>query len=452
MNEMCIFRIMNPFSTLQTPLRCHIHRCGVRLLMGWVAIVGYASFVQAQEEETDLLEAQAGIEEGLSFMDDAELQELDHAFSSPGEPISLGRELKVEVERSILERDARLRSRLDNALATRDEDELVKFLEMEIGEDYQRRLLLTLGGIYEKQNSNSRLIALYEKFILEFPRDPEVPKLYLQLGRMYRDAGVTNTALAKFYNVLNAALSVPVEELKNYQEVSHRAQLEIAETFFQLGSYEQASKFFRRLLRIELVEQDRQSVLFKYAYTLFLSGDFNEAVPSLRAFLQDFPESDLAPEARYLLSETYLRLKDPKSAMRETLELLTAEVSKIESHPSAWLYWKKRTGNRLANQFYQDGNYMDALTIYQAMVDISDNPSWTWPVLYQIGLSFEKLDMGPKAIETYRRIADEQKTLSGPDSDDPTLTSIFEMALWRMDRLEMDISMELSLKQILSNS
>ena len=329
---------------------------------------------------------------------------LQHNFTAPGGQVSLHGNLNVEIQRSILDEDVRLRERLENALVSLDEDELTKFIDMEIGDDYKRRVLLTLGEIYETQDSHARLIALYEKFIIEFPRDSEVPKLYLRLGRMYRDSGATKTALAKFYNVLNVALSVPVDQLKDYQEVSHRAQLEIAETFFEMGSYDQAAKFFKRLLRIDLVEEDQQNVLFKYAYTIYLAGDYEKSIPSMRSFLTSFPESELAPETRYLLSETYMRLNDPKSALKETLALLTAEVSKISTNPTTWLYWKKRTGNRLANEFYHEGNYIDALTIYRAMVAITEEPTWYWPVLYQVGLCYEKLDMKPKAIEAYKQI------------------------------------------------
>jgi tetratricopeptide (TPR) repeat protein len=375
--------------------------------------------------------------------------QVDHDFNAPEDKISLKGELTIESERTVFDDDARLRMRLENALETRNEQELTRFLDMEIGSDYKRRVLLALGEFYEQQGSPSRLIALYEKFIAEFPRDRETSKIFLRLGRMYRDAGASRTALTKFYNVLNAALSVPVDELKDYQEVSHRAQLEIAETFFAMGSYDEASKFFRRLLRVDLVDEDKENIMFKYAYTIYLAGDYQESIMSMRLFLRTFPGSELAAETRFLLSETFLHLNDPKSAMRETLDLMNSQASKAEDSPASWLYWKKRTGNRLANQFYQEGNFMDALTIYNAMSSITDDPNWRWPVLYQIGLCYERLDMRPKAIETYKTISTQQESLDAIDRKDPTLMSILEMALWRIDRLEADTAMQEELQKML---
>ncbi|MCG8527683.1 MAG: tetratricopeptide repeat protein [Opitutales bacterium] len=390
------------------------------------------------------------------FMAQGIRDEFEHHFSAPSDQIvgqiSLDTNLDVEVERSILEDDERLKARLVNALETKNEPELIKFVDMNIGDSFKRRVLLTLGEIYEERDSPALLIALYEKFIMEFPRDKEIPKIFLRLGHMYREAGATNTALAKFYNVLNVALNVPIDELKDYQEVSHRAQLEIAETFFASGSYEKAAKFFKRLLRVELVDEDREMVMFKYAYTLYLSRNFTDAIISLGTFVNEFENSDYTGEARYLLSDSYTQLNDPKAALRETLTLLSAEADKINKNPEAWLYWKKRTGNQLANQFYHTSNFLDALTIYKAMVDLSNNPEWRWPVLYQIGLCYEKLEMKPKAMESYDQIVQDDQIGEQETMEDATLASIYEMAGWRRDRLDMDINTEVSLKSLIDQT
>jgi tetratricopeptide (TPR) repeat protein len=380
-------------------------------------------------------------------------RDFQHDLSEPGGERQLLEDFgDFAITNSILENDARLKARLENAIESQSEKELMKFLDMEIGDLYKRQVLLAMGEIYERQDSPSRIIALYEKFILELPKDKELPKIYLKLGRLYRDSGATKTALAKFYNVLNVALNIPVMELKEYQEISHMAQMEIAETFFSIGRYDQAAKFFKRLLKIDLPDEDHKNVFFKYAYNIFLTGDYSESASSLGSFVNEFPDCNLTPEARYLLSETYIHLNDPQAALRETLELLSAEVTKIETHPETWLYWKKRTGNKLANQFYEEGNFMDSLTIYRAMIGLSREPEWSWPVLYQIGLCYERLDMKPKAMEAYQGIIKADEKLPEESKKDLTLVSIREMALWRLGRITLDLEMDSNLQNILNNS
>ncbi len=388
----------------------------------------------------------------------AEENEYEHQLVLPGaelpsghEPVALDEKLEVDRELSEIDTDERLKFRLENALNTYSEEELVKFVDMDIGDYYKRRVLMTLADIYEKQESPSRLIGVYEKFIESFTNDKDLPTIYLKLGIMYREIGASKLALAKFYNVLNVALNVPVYEIKDYQQVSHRAQLEIAETFFEMGAYDQATRFYNRLLRLDLQDSDYERVMFKNAYTTYLNENYPEAIVSLRSFLNRYPSSELSPESRYLLSDSYSRLNDPKAAMKETLQLLESESKNASANPAVWQYWQQRTGNQLANQFYNESNFMDALIIYQAMHNLSEDPHWKWPILYQIGLCFEKLGMKPKAIEAYQSLNSATESLPEDIELDATLSSIKEMAVWRLERLELDLDMEFDLQKILQN-
>lgn len=368
------------------------------------------------------------------------------------EPVSLDVSLQVDVDPSILDADDRLRMRLENAIETGNLEELAKFVDMDVGAAFKRRILLTMGEIYGTEGSHSRQIGVYEKFVVEFPDDPEVPRVFLNLGRLYREMGATSMALAKFYNVLNVAINVSNGDINDYQDLSHRAQLEIAETHFSIGEYETAARFFKRLLRMKLTDEDMQNVSFKYSYAVYLTGDYKEAAIGLKAFVHAYPDGVLSPEARYLLADSHLRLNESRQAMIETLNLLKNKTNDKGTARETWLYWKKRTGNQIANLFYHESNFMDALAIYQAMADLSDEPDWRWPVLYQIGLCFEKLLMKPKAVETYRVLVESREDVSEAVLNNRTLSAITEMANWRMRMLESELSMEQDLRKILNNS
>jgi len=368
------------------------------------------------------------------------------------EPISLDVSLQVEVDQSIVNTDERLRMRLENAITSRNVEELAKFVDMDVGADFKRRILLTMGEIYGSEGSLSRQIGVYEKFVVEFPEDAEVPRVFLNLGRLYREMGATSMALSKFYNVLNVAINVSNGDINDYQNLSHRAQLEIAETHFSTGEYETAARFFKRLLRMKLTDDDMQNVSFKYSYAVYLMGDYRESATGLKAFVHAYPDGALSPEARYLLADSHLRLNEGRQAMIETLNLLKNKTNDKGAARETWLYWKKRTGNQIANLFYHESNFMDALAIYQAMADLSEEPDWRWPVLYQIGLCFEKLLMKPKAVETYRVLVESRQDVSDEVLNNRTLSAITEMANWRMRMLESELSMEQDLSKILNNT
>lgn len=98
------------------------------------------------------------------------------------------------------------------------------------------------------------------------------------------------------------------------------------------------------------------------------------------------------------------------------------------------LFWRQQAGNRLANRYYDDGNFILALRIYQGMAAIDSKPSWQLPVIYQIGLCFEKLSMNERAIESYMYIND-QLEKHVDTTDFPSLANLGESASWRLELL-----------------
>ena len=46
---------------------------------------------------------------------------------------------------------------------------------------------------------------------------------------------------------------------------------------------------------------------------------------------------------------------------------------------------------------------MSALTIYQTLARLNEDADWQWPVIYQMGLCFERLRLSSRAAEAYRK-------------------------------------------------
>src|SRR5690606_38282313 len=99
--------------------------------------------------------------------------------------------------------------------------------------------------------------------------------------------------------------------------------------------------------------------------------------------------------------------KKPQEALETVMTLLKEEDARKEKNPDKWIYWQKKTGNEFANGFYEQGEFMSALTIYQKLATLSKDPDWQWPVIYQMGLCFERLRLARRAAEAYKFIIDE---------------------------------------------
>ena len=80
------------------------------------------------------------------------------------------------------------------------------------------------------------------------------------------------------------------------------------------------------------------------------------------------------------------------------------DYQKINQLKSVWNFWKKKTGNYLANKFFEDAEYFNAYRVYSALREIDNAPSWHLPIMYQLALCEEKLVNYVDAMESYSSI------------------------------------------------
>ena len=403
---------------------------------------------------------------------------------------------------------------------------------------YRRDILLSLIGMHERNQAWVDAAKTYERYLEEFASDdrypfedhedapgipslkaplgsvtkwlegrkrgaPTIPETHIRLGKIYRTLGAHRMALNKFYNAINATLTLPRNEAFELAEKqkgnrletrsdaeSNQAMFEIAETFMDAEDYDNATKFFSRLFKLEQLEDtDRGFVQFKQGLAHYRRAretlrklekvnrlppeqrteielefdktpraDFAKVKEVLRAYGTLYPQSPYVPEAHYLLALTYEQLGQDEESVRELLLLLRESdfnpemILSLEQGRSVrdrdevairrlkgvWSFWKKKTGNYLANKFFEDSEYFNAYRIYSALREIDSSPSWQVPVLYQIALCEEKLGNYVQAMETYSSIEEYVNSEEAREgmANNKYLNFVFGMAKWRREQLE----------------
>jgi TolA-binding protein len=291
--------------------------------------------------------------------------------------------------------------------------------------------LLGLARMHRRQGALTKAVAVYEKFLKEYPGSDRAPDALLDLGRTHRAMGAHKLAIARFYNVINSTLKMPSEGFERYQQLAKTAQFEIAETHFQAGQFSEAAKYFALLRLLDLAPADRANATFKAGYSLELQGENEKAVTTLRSYIEQFPEDENLPQARYLLATTLRKLNRQQEALAATLELLREAKSRSAIDPKRWTYWQRRTGNQLANDFFESGETLNAQAIYQGMLTLSDEPGWRLPISYQIALCQERLGHSDQAKETFQQIVDAAG--ANPPAE---VAEVTRMATWRISHLD----------------
>ena len=405
---------------------------------------------------------------------------------------------------------------------------------------YRRDILLSMINMHEKNQAWVDAAKNYERFLEEFASNdnypfeqhedapgipdltaplgsvrkllegfkrgaPTIPETHIRLGKIYRQLGADRMALNKFYDAINATLTLPYNDSFTDAEKrkggsfetrkdaeSNRAMLEIAETFLTGENYDSAIKFYDRLNRLEqLDDKDRSIVQYKRGLAHFrraiatlqdeensfkkndgkqtispepefdktARADFAKVKEILRGYSTIFPNSSYVPETHYLLALAYEHLNQDEESISQLLSLLREadfnpdvaldeeqlksdrdrDYGKVEQLKIIWSFWKKKTGNYLANKFFEEGEYFNAYRIYSALRPIDSNPTWQVPLLYQIALCEEKLGNYVQASESYFEIEEyvnQVKEAREGLADSKYLNFVFGMAKWRREQLE----------------
>lgn len=318
--------------------------------------------------------------------------------------------------------------------------------------EQDREAILGLARTYRKKADFTKAAASYERFAKEFPGDPELPTVFLELGRTFRALGAYKQAISRFYSVLNSTLKLTEQGGDEYRQLVRTAQYEIAETYFQTGDYLQANRFFSRLKLLDLAPEDRARAHFKSVFALTLSGDHEKAAVGLRSFLDQYPDDENVPEAQYLLSVSLHRLSHNQESLQVTLQLLKAESTRTKKDPRRWQYWQRKTGNQLANEFYENGEFNKALQIYVSLTDLSPEPVWNLPVRYQMGLCYERMRQFDRARECYTAIIERVKDEKADPAAHPELSDLAEMAAWRLGQINWQAATDSQLSLIFNSS
>lgn len=349
-----------------------------------------------------------------------------------------------DVAKSLLVLAKRLADRNDSESA---ETAYIEALNSPSSQEVTEDALFAYAEFLHERGQNTRAAATYESLVSNYPSSPKAPLALIELGRTLRDMGAFELAKARFYAVLNSTLVVSGASVQRYQDLAQVAKFEIAETYYQQGDYAAAGKFFGRIKLLELPPEQRARASFREAYSFFLDGKLERAAAGLRSFVIAYPGNPSEQEARYLLCLALRRLGRTQDALTETLALLRIAQSSSSENREQWTYWQRRTGNQLANDFYEQGDYTSALTIYQTLAELRSDPVWRWPALYQIGLCYERLSQPERAALVYQDILSEaQAAQKVGTSTDPMADDVRGMAEWRLGQIEWTRGVESSVR------
>lgn len=313
---------------------------------------------------------------------------------------------------------------------------LLSLLAPNVPDSIQKAALFEMAVAAQAENDLPRAQSIYAQYLDRWPLDPRIPEILLHQGRVFREMGLNELAMSKFYAVMTTALSLKSDQLNYYQQLVLQAQEEIAETEYGEGKFADAADFYSRLLQKADPSLNRPQIEFRLIRSLLLTGNNDKVVAQAQDFISHFPDAPEEPEVRYDLAQALKALGRNDDALQQVLLFLREEKNKTQDNPETWAYWQQRVGNEIANELYKEGDYVRALEIYINLAKLDSALEWQIPVYYQMGITYEHLMQPQKAIDTYKEIISHQAELGTNVS--PGLKAVFDMAQWRINFLQWE--------------
>jgi tetratricopeptide (TPR) repeat protein len=407
------------------------------LLAGWAAAVGFshgtvlgaASGTNATATSTFVMPETAG-PPALAESPGVSTNLLDFsAFAGPTNRFAANTSTNAGLEQ-FADRLANARYLAKTRQFTLAKPALVKLLDREVPDSIQRAALFELGTVAQAENDLPRAQSIYQQFLNRWSDDVQVPEVLLRQGQVFRQMGLNDLALGKFYSVMTAALSLKQSQFNYYRQLVLQAQIEIAETNFKSGKFADAAEFYSRLLKSPVSALDHAEIQFLLIRALVAARNYDRAAGEARDFLAQHADNLREPEVRYYLAESLKAEGRNGDALQQVVLFLKQEQARAKAQPEVWSYWQQRVGNEIGNQLYQDGDYLKALEVYQNLAQLNPADTWQLPVKYQIGLTYERLLQPEKARAVYQQIVARESSLG--TNATPEIKTVLDMSRWRI--------------------
>jgi tetratricopeptide (TPR) repeat protein len=385
---------------------------------------------------------------------DSAVEEPPGSPASPGDTLISTNLLRLDRKLKVATPEKNYRLQIDTARQLRRNQDfaaanhmLTTLLEEDLPNEFKRSALFELALVAQDERKLSRAQQILAQYISLFPQDPTLPEVLLRQGLIFRQMGAHQLALAKYYAVMNSALSLKLDQFDYYKRLVLQAQTEIADTYYLQGKFTEAEELFRRVLKQDSPELNRAQIEFKLIRSLAGLGRHGEVVAQCDKYFEQHATAPEVPELRFICANSLKQLQRFGEAMAQVLKLLESQQASAQTNPENWIYWQQRAGNEIANQLYLEGDYLNALEIYKQLASLDSSMAWQLPVQYQMGLIYERMRQPQKASEMFAAILSREREALAA-GDNPTLKAVIDMARWRKDHLHWQDRAEVAVQAL----
>lgn len=228
---------------------------------------------------------------------------------------------------------------------------------------------------WDTAGNSSRAIASYRSLVKNYPLAPTAPAAQFRLGELYDSLGNSKRSFDSYQKFLEK-----YPQSRDFDRAIG-AQVAIADGLMENRRYEQAAEMFKSIVGTAPYAGFAPEVQFKLGQAYESQKEFKKAVDAYQLVLDRYPNSRFAPNALYQIgyvqfTEAQGRSQDFSAAIdaKNTLDEFLMEYPNSELAPQARENLKQITGREATDllsiaKFYdKKNNYRAAVVYYSDLV------------------------------------------------------------------------------------
>ncbi|MFY7826011.1 MAG: tetratricopeptide repeat protein [Flectobacillus sp.] len=222
---------------------------------------------------------------------------------------------------------------------------------------YVENALRDLGDNEMSSENNEKAISYYSRLIMERPQSTMVPYAIMRRGSAFQNIQRTQSAISDYKYLLRNYINDPVFSAQAMAGLNELMDPSSPEYIEIKALYTKANPNDTSL-------RDKE---FEKAKGLYFDDAYDKALVALGEYIRNYPESMDTPEAKFLLAETYYKLKNKMEALRGYYVVIAD--NKFKSMAKAY--------SKAAQIEFENNNFSKAITnfrgLQRAAIDVKDN-------------------------------------------------------------------------------
>src|SRR3989338_3832257 len=276
-------------------------------------------------------------------------------------------------------------------------------IEKHPSETIAHEAMLRKGNLLAAENRYAEAVVTFKNLLSIYPEDKIAEESKASIRGALLKMIDTYHSKKGFYTLLLTYYKNFDPFLKDIKDP--KILYEIGDSYHQMGLYNKALETFDSVLKYDLKGAYKINITFKTGHIYYLQDKYSDAEKQLRIFLRDYPDSEMADDARWIIGDSLYNQEKFKQAISEYTLYIKKKPKNLKT---VKVYYNLASSYKNIKSFQESINsYIHAIEILKSLKSedaqniIVDGEYQILDLLFKTGRYVEAIETADRLAITY---------------------------------------------------